>query len=62
MRKGRCKRTGKHVAIKIIPIDKQTEESIRHEVDVLRRVEIHRSIAKLEDFYENDSCFYIVME
>ncbi len=44
-----CRRTGKAVAIKIIPRDKQSEESIRHEVEVLRKVEIHRSIAKLED-------------
>ena len=49
VRKGVCRRTGKAVAIKIIPRDKQSEESIRHEVEVLRKVEIHRSIAKLED-------------
>ena len=60
--KGICKRTGAEVAIKIVPKDKQTEDSIRHEAHVLKRVSLHKRIARMEALYETSECFYIVME
>ena len=62
VRKGKCRKTGKTVAIKIVPKNKQTAESIRHEAAVLKRVSMHKRIASLEAFYETDDEFYIVME
>ena len=60
--RGRCRRTGKEVAIKIVPKSKQTAASIRHEAAVLKRVSMHKRIASLEALYETPDCFYIVME
>jgi len=60
--RGRCKRTNAEVAIKVVPKNKQTAASIRHEVDVLTRVSMHKRIASLEGMYETDDAFYIVME
>ena len=62
VRRGRCRRTGKEVAIKVIRKSKQTDESVRQECGVLQRVSMHRCIASLEAFYEDLDCFYIVME
>ena len=62
MKKGRCRRTGKDVAIKVVPKSRQSDESIRNECAVLKKVSLHKCIASLEDFYETDECFYIVME
>lgn len=59
---GTCRRTGKQVAIKRIPKQKQSEDSVRKEVAILSRVGMHRSIAQLENFYEADDAFYVVME
>ena len=50
------------MAVKVIPRELQSEESIRHEVGVLRRVGMHRAIAKLEDYFESPTHHYIVME
>lgn len=60
--RGRCKRTGVEVAIKIVPKSNQTAASIRHEAEVLKRVSMHKRIASLEALYETASAFYIVME
>ena len=62
VRRGRCKRTGKAVAIKTVPKSKMNATAIRHEVGILRRVSLHNCIASLEAFYEAEHCFYIVME
>ena len=62
VRRGRCRVTGIDVAIKVVPKSLATGDSIRHEASVLQRVSMHRSIAKLEAFYETDTHFYIVME
>lgn len=60
--RGRCRKTGREVAIKIVPKSRQTAASIRHEAAVLKRVSMHRRIASLEALYETPQCFYIVME
>lgn len=62
VRKGRCKRTGKAVAIKVVPKSRQSEEEIRNECSMLQRVSLHKCIASLEGLYETEECFYIVME
>mmetsp|Transcript_38283 Transcript_38283/g.63359 ORF Transcript_38283/g.63359 Transcript_38283/m.63359 type:complete len:719 (-) Transcript_38283:203-2359(-) len=62
VRRGKCRRTGRDVAIKVIPRTKENEESIKQEVAVLQRVGLHCSIARLEAFYETATAFYIVME
>jgi len=62
VKRGKCRRTGKEVAVKVVPKSKQTAESIRHEVEVLRRVSLHTRIASLEDVYETEDQFWIVME
>ena len=62
VRLARHRKTGKQVAVKVIPRELQSEESIRHEVGVLRRVGMHRAIAKLEDYFESPTHHYIVME
>jgi serine/threonine protein kinase len=62
VRRCRCRRTGRTVAIKIVPRERSSESSIRHEIDVLQRVALHRSIAQLEGYYETDEAFYLVME
>ena len=60
--KGWCRQTGKQVAIKRIPKERQSADSVRKEVAILARVGMHKSIAKLEAFYESDEAFYVVME
>ena len=60
--KGKCKHTGRTVAIKALPRRKETEAMVRAEVTALRRVALHRSIAEIYDFYEAPTVFYIVME
>jgi hypothetical protein len=60
--RGKCRRTGKDVAVKVVPKSKMTEDSIRHEVAVLQRVSLHKRIASLEALYEADDAFFIVME
>jgi len=62
VRKGRCRRTGKEVAVKVVPKSRQSVQSIRNECKVLQRVSLHRCIASLEAFYETEDCFFIVME
>ena len=62
VRRGRCRKTGVEVAIKVVPISKQTKASIRREAAILQRVSMHTCIAKLEALYEDDDAFYIVME
>ena len=60
--KGTDKKTGKQVAIKRIPKELQSEEAVRKEIEIMSRVGMHRSIAKLENFYESKEAFYVVME
>lgn len=60
--RGKCRKTGKMVAIKVLNRDKTDVEVMRREVEVLRRVGMHRSVAALEGFYETADCFYLVME
>ena len=62
VRKGRCRKTGKTVAIKVVPKDRMSEDSIRNECAVLQRVSLHNCIASLEAFYEESDSFFIVME
>ena len=50
--KGQCRKTGKLVAIKVLARDKTNDDGVRREVEVLRRVGMHRSVAALEGFYE----------
>ena len=60
--RGRCKATGKVVAIKALPKRKESEAMVRAEVAALRSSALHRSIAEIYDFYEAPTVFYIVME
>ena len=60
--RGRCKATGKVVAIKALPKRKENEAMVRAEVAALRRGALHRSISEIYDFYEAPTVFYIVME
>lgn len=62
VRRGKCRRTGKEVAIKVVPKSRQSEESIRNECAILQRVSLHRCIASLESVYEEKDRFLIVME
>ena len=50
--RGRCKATGKVVAIKALPKRKENEAMVRAEVAALRSSALHRSIAEIYDFYE----------
>lgn len=59
---GQCKRTGRSVAIKVIHRLESTEDSVRREVGVMRRVGLHRGIAALYDLYETPQHFYLVQE
>ena len=60
--RGRSKTTGKEVAIKVVNKSKQSASSIRHELEVLKRVSLHKCIAELIAYYETNDRFYIVME
>ena len=60
--RGRCKATGKVVAIKAMPKRKENMAMVRAEVAALRRGALHRSISEIYDFYEAPTVFYIVME
>ncbi|KAL1511553.1 hypothetical protein AB1Y20_006347 [Prymnesium parvum] len=60
--KGRCRKTGKEVAIKRLSRKTTDDAAVRQEVAVLRRVGMHRSVASLEAFYETPDFFYLVME
>jgi serine/threonine/tyrosine protein kinase RAD53 len=64
VRRGVSKRTGKKVAIKVIPTTLQSSARVRAEVAVLQRVSLHTCIAKFEAMYEHidEGKFYIVME
>ena len=59
---GRCRSTGKLVAIKVVHKSRQSAASIRHELATLQRVSLHKCVASLEAYYESDDCFHIVME
>ena len=50
--RGRCKATGKVVAIKAMPKRKENMAMVRAEVAALRRGALHRSISEIYDFYE----------
>lgn len=60
--KAMCKKTGIEVAVKKIQRRRQTEDAVRREVAVLRRVGLHRGVAALLDEYETENDFYLVME
>jgi aminoglycoside phosphotransferase (APT) family kinase protein len=64
VRSGQCRRTGKKVAIKVIPTTRQSAAAVRAEVSVLKQVSLHTCIAKFMDVYEHadEGKFYIVME
>ena len=62
VRRATCRRTGKTVAVKVVPKSKMTAASIRHEASVLKKVGMHTRVASLEAVYETDELFYIVME
>lgn len=49
--RGRCRKTGRDVAVKIIKRRKETEDAVRHEVAMLQRVGLHRGVAALEAHY-----------
>jgi len=61
---GRCKTTGKKVAIKVIHRlgVAASDDNVRREVGVMRRVGLHRGIAALHEFYESPDAFYLVQE
>jgi len=72
VRRGRCRKTGQEVAIKIVPkaLDDaapdykrvQADEEVRREVEMLKRVSMHSCISKFEAYYESASHHYIVSE
>ena len=62
--RGRCKRTGRAVAIKVVPRtgDDRADNQVRSEVRAMRRVALHPAISEIYEFYESSQDFYIVME
>ena len=62
--RGRCKRTGRTVAIKVVPRtgDDRADNQVRAEVRAMRRVALHPAISEIYEFYESLQDFYIVME
>lgn len=64
VRKAIDNETGAYVAIKCVSRAQLTENDIRsfkQEVEILKRVQ-HRNIIKFLDFFEDDDCYYLVME
>jgi hypothetical protein len=67
--RGRCRKTGEPVAIKIVPkvLDEdaadykrlQADEEVRREVEMLKRVNMHSCISRFEAYYESKSHHYI---
>ena len=58
-----CRRTGREVAIKVIPRSHDRgDDAVRREVGVMQRVGLHSSIASLEQIYESEDAFFLVME
>ena len=72
VRRGRCRKTGQPVAIKVVPkaLDAdaadykrvQADEEVRREVEMLKRVSMHSCISKFEAYYESATHHYIVTE
>ena len=70
--RGRSRKTGEPVAIKIVPkvLDEdaadykrlQADEEVRREVEMLKRVSVHSCISRFEAYYESKSHHYIVSE
>ena len=62
--RGKCKRTGMAVAIKVLPRtgDAEADATVRREVAAMRRVALHTAITEIHEFYESSDHFYIVME
>ena len=70
--RGRCRKTGEPVAIKMVPkaLDDdaadykrvQADDEVRREVEMLKRVSMHSCISKFEAYYESKTHHYIVSE
>ena len=58
------KATGQSVAIKCVQkagLNLEDEQALKEEVRILRAMD-HPNVIKLEDFYEDESSYFIVME
>merc|ERR1740133_693466 len=70
--RGRCRKTGEPVAIKMVPkaLDDdaadykrvQADDEVRREVEMLKRVSMHSCISKFQAYYESKTHHYIVSE
>jgi serine/threonine protein kinase len=60
--RGRDKKTGLHVAVKVIQISKSRIEALKREVEVLRKVGKHPNIVSLYDIFITDSELILVLE
>lgn len=60
--RGRCKRTGRAVAIKKIKRFLTDEKRLRSEIVVLRRVKAHPNIVELIDVFETAREVHLVLE
>jgi calcium/calmodulin-dependent protein kinase I len=64
VKKGTHRKTGKEVAIKIIKkkeLPQKDKELLMREIDVLKQCQ-HKYIIQLEDIFENQDYWYIVIE
>lgn len=59
VRRAICRKTGKQVAIKEIPVSRQSAHAVREEVSILQRVSMHRCVAMFEAVYEEADRFFI---
>ena len=70
--RGKCRKTGEAVAIKMVPkaLDDdaadykrvQADDEVRREVEMLKRVSMHSCISKFQAYYESKTHHYIVSE
>jgi len=54
--------TKEKVAIKVLPLQKETTQDILNEIDILARVDDHPHVIQLKEIYENNGTMYIVTE
>lgn len=54
--------TKEKVAIKVLPLQKETTQDILNEIDILARVDDHPHVIQLKEIYENNGIMYIVTE
>ena len=59
---GKCRRTGKAVAIKKLAKTAPNEDIFRREIKLLERLSLHTHITSLVGHYEDDHHYYLVME